>query len=74
MSMAKRWMETLPEFDEPEPEPEFVALTVWRITSDEDLDALLGCDVADFEDDDETGIYDDEPAIEDDYTWIRTGC
>ena len=70
MSMAKRWMETQPEFDEPE--PEFVALTVWRITSDEDLDALLGFDGA--EDDDETGIYDDEPAIEDDYTWIRTGC
>ena len=74
MSMAKRWMETLPEFDEvePEPEPEFVALTVWRITSDEDLDALLDFDGA--EDDDETGIYDDEPAIEDDYCWIRTGC
>ena len=70
MSMAKRWLETLPEFDEPE--PEFVALTVWRITSDEDLDALLGFDGA--EDDDETGIYDDEPAIEDDYCWIRTGC
>ncbi len=70
MSMAKRWLETLPEFDEPE--PEFVALTVWRITSDEDLDALLGFDGA--EDDDETGIYDDEPAIENDYTWIRTGC
>ena len=70
MSMAKRWLETLPEFDEPE--PEFVALTVWRITSDEDLDALLGFDGA--EDDDETGIYDDEPAIVDDYCWIRTGC
>ena len=69
MSMAKRWLETLPEFDEPE--PEFVALTVWRITSDEDLDALLGFDGA--EDDDETGIY-DEPAIENDYAWIRTGC
>lgn len=64
MSMAKQWMETLPEFDEPE--PEFVALTVWRITSDEDLDALLGFDGA--EDDD------DEPAIEDDYTWISRGC
>lgn len=70
MSMAKRWLETL-TFDEDEPEP--VTLTVWRITSDEDLDALLGCDVADFEDD-ETGIYDGEPSIEDDYDWIRTGC
>lgn len=70
MSMAKRWLETL-TFDEDEPEP--VTLTVWRITSDEDLDALLGCDVADFEDD-ETGIYDDEPSIEDDYDWIRRGC
>lgn len=73
MSMAKRWLETLPEFDEVE-EPEFVTLTVWRITFDADIDALLGCDVADFEDDDETGIYDDEPAIENDYAWIRTGC
>ena len=70
--MAKRWVETLPEFDEPEPESEFVALTVWRITSDEDPDAILGFDGA--EDDDETGIYDDEPAIEDDYCWIRRGC
>ena len=66
MSMAKRWLETLPEFDEVA-EPEFVTMTVWRITSDADIDALLGCDVADFEDD-------DEPAIEDDYTWIRGGC
>lgn len=73
MSMAKRAFEDLLEFAEvAEPEPEFVALTVWRITSDEDLDALLGFDGA--EDDDETGIYDDEPAIEDDYCWIRTGC
>ena len=73
MSMAKRWLETLPEFDEVvEVEPELAVLTVWRITSDEDFDALLDFDGA--EDDDETGIYDDEPAIEDDYTWIRTGC
>lgn len=72
MSMAKRALEDLPEFAEvAEPEPEFVALTVWRITSDEDLDALLGFDGA--ADDDETGIYDDEPAIEDDYEDIRRG-
>jgi len=67
MSMAKRWLETLPEFDEVA-EPEFVTLTVWCILSDADIDALLGCDVADFEDDN------DEPAIEDDYDWIRGGC
>lgn len=64
MSLAKRWLEDV-TFDEDSPEP--VTLTVWRILSDEDLDALLGCDVADFEDDEES-------AIEDDYDWIRGGC
>ena len=63
MMTTGRWAEPLTDTDD---EQQAVILKVWRILSDADIDALLGCDVADFED--------DEPAIEDDYDWIRGGC
>ena len=75
MMTTGRWAEPLTDTDD---EQQAVILKVWRILSDADIDALLGCDVADFEDDDEPAIEDDiryaEHCIEDDYDWIRTGC
>ncbi len=53
---------------------------VYIITSDDDLDVLLGTEEALTEEEQDwlrwlaCDLEDDEPSIEDDYSWIRGGC